>query len=59
MSPSRPLTVALVDDYDVVLSGLSNMLKPYGDRVRIVELDATVPVMSTVEEAVEQIRAAA
>ena len=44
MAPSRPLTVALVDDYDVVLSGLSNMLKPYGDRVRIVELDANEPV---------------
>lgn len=37
---SGPLTVALVDDYDVVLSGLANMLKPYGDRVRIVELVA-------------------
>jgi DNA-binding NarL/FixJ family response regulator len=49
VSPSRPLTVALVDDYDVVLSGLSNMLKPYGDRVRIVELDANEPVDHSVD----------
>jgi DNA-binding NarL/FixJ family response regulator len=46
---SGPLTVALVDDYDVVLSGLANMLKPYGDRVRIVELDADEPVDDDVD----------
>lgn len=46
---SGPLTVALVDDYDVVLSGLANMLKPYGDRVRIVELDANEPVDDDVD----------
>ena len=40
----KPVTVALVDDYDVVLSGLANMLRPYRDRVAIVELDANQPV---------------
>ena len=41
---SHPLTLALVDDYDVVLSGLAKMLDPYSDRVRVVELDANEPV---------------
>ena len=35
-----PVTVALVDDYDLVLSGLAHMLGPYRDRARIVEIDA-------------------
>lgn len=47
--PATPLTVALVDDYDVVLSGLAHMLAPYDDRVRIVELDATSSVESDVD----------
>ena len=35
-----PITVALVDDYDVVLLGVAQMLDPYRDRVVIAELDA-------------------
>ncbi|MDX6321065.1 MAG: hypothetical protein QOF52_923, partial [Propionibacteriaceae bacterium] len=27
-----PITIALVDDYDVVVIGLANMLQPYRDR---------------------------
>jgi DNA-binding NarL/FixJ family response regulator len=49
-TPSHgPLTVALVDDYDVVLSGLAHMLAPYADRVRVVELDANEPVRAHVD----------
>ncbi len=44
-SPARaPITVALVDDYDVVVKGVANMLDPYRDRIVIAELDSTMPV---------------
>ncbi|HEY3995703.1 MAG TPA: response regulator transcription factor [Mycobacterium sp.] len=52
MSPptSRPpITVALVDDYDVVVKGVANMLEPYRDRVVIAELDSTMPVEDSVD----------
>lgn len=44
-----PITVALVDDYDVVVKGVANMLDPYRDRVVIAELDSTMPVADTVD----------
>jgi DNA-binding NarL/FixJ family response regulator len=48
--PSRaPITVALVDDYDVVVNGVANMLDPYRDRVVIAELDSTMPVEDNVD----------
>jgi DNA-binding NarL/FixJ family response regulator len=48
--PSRPpITVALVDDYDVVVKGVANMLDAYRDRVVIAELDSTMPVEDTVD----------
>jgi len=46
---SRPITVALVDDYDVVVIGVANMLDRYRDRVVIAELDSTMPVCDTVD----------
>jgi DNA-binding NarL/FixJ family response regulator len=51
MSPSttRPITVALVDDYDVVVIGVAKMLERYRDRVVIAELDSTMPVSDTVD----------
>lgn len=45
----KPVTVALVDDYDVVLSGLARMLAAYPDRVAVVELDANEPVTRDVD----------
>ncbi len=36
---SRPITVALVDDYDVVVIGVANILEQYRDRVVIAEID--------------------
>jgi DNA-binding NarL/FixJ family response regulator len=42
--PPTPISVALVDDYDVVLEGLARMLDRYRDRVVIVEIDANEPV---------------
>ena len=35
-----PITVALVDDYDVVLMGVANMFDQYRDRVVVAEIDA-------------------
>jgi DNA-binding NarL/FixJ family response regulator len=46
---SPPITVALVDDYDVVVKGVANMLDPYRDRVVIAELDSTMPVHDAVD----------
>ena len=44
-----PITVALVDDYDVVVKGVANMLDPYRDRIVIAELDSTMPVSDSVD----------
>ena len=44
MHMSRPISVAVVDDYDVVVLGVARMLEQYPDRVQVVELstDSTV-----------------
>lgn len=47
--PRAPITVALVDDYDVVVKGVANMLQPYRDRVVIAELDSTMSVKDAVD----------
>jgi len=44
-----PITVALVNDYDVVLAGLARMLDRYRDRALIVEIDANEPVEDVVD----------
>jgi DNA-binding NarL/FixJ family response regulator len=44
-----PITVALVNDYDVVLAGLARMLDHYRDRALIVEIDANEPVAEVVD----------
>jgi DNA-binding NarL/FixJ family response regulator len=48
-SPSGPITIALVDDYDVVVVGLANMLEPYRDRLLIAEIDTNSPLSDTVD----------
>jgi two-component system, NarL family, response regulator LiaR len=37
----RPLRIAIVDDYEIVVAGIAALLAPYEDRVRVVELDTT------------------
>jgi DNA-binding NarL/FixJ family response regulator len=49
MAASGPITVALVDDYDVVVIGLANMLEPYRDRIVVAELDTNQPVTDPVD----------
>jgi DNA-binding NarL/FixJ family response regulator len=44
-----PITVALVDDYDVVLAGLARMLDGYRDRVVVAEIDANEDVADVVD----------
>jgi DNA-binding NarL/FixJ family response regulator len=44
-----PITVALVDDYDVVLRGVANMFEQYRDRILVAELDANKPVDEVVD----------
>jgi DNA-binding NarL/FixJ family response regulator len=46
---SAPITVALVNDYDVVLAGLARMLDRYRDRAAIVEIEANEPVEEPVD----------
>ena len=37
----RPITVALVNDYEIILRGLHAMLAPFSDRIEVVEHDTT------------------
>jgi DNA-binding NarL/FixJ family response regulator len=49
-SPGKgPITVALVDDYDVVLMGVAKMFDRYRDRVLVAELDSNEPVDDAVD----------
>ena len=46
---NKPITVALVDDYDVVVMGVANMFDQYRDRVVVAELDSNKPVKDAVD----------
>ena len=52
----RPITVALVDDYDVVVKGVANMFDNYRDRIVVAELDASVGVRDPVDIALRLVR---
>lgn len=45
----NPVTVALRNDYEVVVLGLERMLEPYRDQVRVLELDSKVDPLRTVD----------
>ena len=45
----QPISVAVVDDYDVVVLGVARMLEQYPDRVRVAELTTT----QTIDRAVD------
>jgi len=49
MASQRPITVALVDDYDVVVIGVANILGQYPDRVVIAEIDTNQPLADEVD----------
>ena len=44
-----PVTVALVDDYDIVVMGIAHILEQYQDRVVIAELDTNMSVSDLVD----------
>jgi DNA-binding NarL/FixJ family response regulator len=44
-----PIRVAVVNDYEIVVAGVAAMLAPYRDRISIVELDSSLPVISDVD----------
>jgi DNA-binding NarL/FixJ family response regulator len=46
---SKPITTALVNDYDIVVMGLAHILEQYKDRVVIAELDTNQPVSDLVD----------
>lgn len=46
---TRPVTVALVDDYDVVVMGVANILDQYRDQVVVAELDSNRAVNDVVD----------
>ena len=46
---NKPLLVALVDDYDVVLTGLAHMFDKYRDRVLVSEIDANAALDDQVD----------
>ena len=45
----EPITIALVDDYDVVVMGVANILKQYTDRVVVAEIDTNEPLNDLVD----------
>jgi DNA-binding NarL/FixJ family response regulator len=47
--PTAPITIALVDDYDVVVIGVATMLDPYRDRVVVAEIGTNSPLHDTVD----------
>jgi DNA-binding NarL/FixJ family response regulator len=46
---NRPISVALVDDYDVVLAGLAHMFDDHRDRVVVAELDANTTLHDAID----------
>jgi DNA-binding NarL/FixJ family response regulator len=48
-APGKPITVALVDDYDVVLMGVAHMFDRYRDRVVVAEIDANAQLHDAVD----------
>ena len=51
MASSSPVLIALIDDYDVVLTGIARMLDPYRDRVLVAEIDTNKALHDTVDVA--------
>ena len=47
--PNSPITVALIDDYDVVLIGVANMFDRYPDRVVVAEIDVNTRLHDAVD----------
>lgn len=44
-----PIKVAIVNDYELIVTGLASVLEPFSEQVQVVELDSGVPVLSDVD----------
>ena len=49
MAGARPIRIAIVNDYEIVVAGVAAMLAPHHERVQVVELDSGLPVISDVD----------
>ncbi len=49
---SRPIRIALVNDYQLVVAGLAALLRPFAARVEVVELDANKTPIEPVDVAI-------
>ncbi|WP_121254659.1 response regulator transcription factor [Nocardioides ferulae] len=49
MSQGKPIRIAVVNDYEIVVAGVAAALEPYADRVAVVEIDSRLPVASDVD----------
>jgi NarL family two-component system response regulator LiaR len=45
----RPVRVAVVNDYELIVAGVAALLEPFADRVQVVELDSSLPVLRDVD----------
>jgi NarL family two-component system response regulator LiaR len=45
----RPVRVAVVNDYELVVVGVAALLAPYPQRVHVVEVDSSLPVLLDVD----------
>ena len=43
------MRIALKNDYEIVVHGLAQMFEPYRPRVKLIELDAGMPVARAVD----------
>ena len=50
-SSQRPVRIAIVNDYELVVRGIAAMLEEFSDRVAVVEIDSRMPVMADVDVA--------
>lgn len=46
---ARPVRIAIVNDYEIVIAGVAGLLAPYADRVAVIERDGQMPVVSEVD----------
>ena len=49
--PGRPIRIAVVNDYEIVVRGLAAMLEEFSDRVTVVEVDSRKQVLADVDVA--------
>lgn len=45
----RPIRLAIVNDYGVVVAGVARLLEPFRERIHVIELDANLPVVNDVD----------